>query len=432
MLRVSNIPRNVVILAFEGPDPYATVGGLSVRVTELSAALSEHGCSVDLFYVGDPALASTERRGRLTLHRSCQAISALYPRGVYDGELMKIRAYAEGVPRFVTEHIVRSAAARAERVLVLAEEWQVVPALLSLERSLRQVGLGHTAKLLWNANNTYGFETIDFEELARAAQITCVSRYMKFEIARQGAASMVIPNGIPRRIFDAVQEEHVARLRRIFAGRRVLLKAGRFDPDKGWLQAIDALAHLRTTGSDVQLILRGGNESYAAVVLERAAERGLTIEHVTFDAPDVASVGAVLAAQRADILNIRSFLPDDLLYTLYASVDAVLANSGREPFGLVGLEVMASGGIPVCGSTGEDYVRPFDNALVCDTQDPLELATHLDQLFADPAMRAHIRKHAAETARRFTWEQALRVLDAKLACIHERTVDAVAPHARHA
>ncbi len=43
--------------------------------------------------------------------------------------------------------------------------------------------------MAWNANNTYGFHTIDFHELARAAQLTCVSRYMKFEVAQHGAAS---------------------------------------------------------------------------------------------------------------------------------------------------------------------------------------------------------------------------------------------------
>ncbi len=92
-------------------------------------------------------------------------------------------------------------------------------------------------------------------------------------------------------------------------------------------------------------------------------------------------------------MNIRSFLPDALLYTLYAAADAVLANSGKEPFGLVGLEVMASGGIAVCGSTGEDYARPFDNAIVCDTGDPAELASYLERLWSSSGLaRTHDRE----------------------------------------
>ncbi|MDE2481384.1 MAG: glycosyltransferase family 4 protein [bacterium] len=426
-----NLPRHVVVLAFEGPDPYATVGGLSVRVTEISRALAERGHSVDLIFVGDPRLPESEERGNLTLHRACRRISDSHPRDVYDGEVEKIDGYAHDVPRLVTG-MVRAAAERGERVLVLSEEWQTVPAIIGLHRELCEAEVRRAATLVWNANNTFGFETIDFAELARVAHITCVSKYMKFELARRGAESLVIPNGIPERIFAAVRADDVAHLRRILAGRRLLLKAGRFDPDKGWIQAIEAVAHLRRAGTNVQLILRGGSEPYADVVLERAAARGLAIEHVTLEAPDVAGVGDMLAASHADIVNVRSFLPDDLLYTLYACADAVLANSGREPFGLVGLEVMASGGIPICGSTGEDYVRPFQNALACDTGDPRELAMHLERLFGDPVMRSRMREQAADTARGFTWDNALRILDAKIAFMNERTGDPLATYASHA
>ena len=64
--------------------------------------------------------------------------------------------------------IVRPAAARGERVLVLAEDWQVVPAVLTLDRTARDAGLRDALTMAWNANNTYGFHTIDFHALARA------------------------------------------------------------------------------------------------------------------------------------------------------------------------------------------------------------------------------------------------------------------------
>lgn len=63
--------------------------------------------------------------------------------------------------------------------------------------------------------------------------------------------------------------------------------------------------------------------------------------------------------------------------TLYAACDAVLANSGHEPFGLVGLEVMAAGGLAVTGSTGEDYAEAYRNALVLETDDPIEIVSEL-------------------------------------------------------
>lgn len=422
MARYPHLPRRVVILSFEGPDRYAMVGGLGVRASELAIAFAEQEFATDLIYVGDPALPPVETRGEhLTLRRWCQWISAHHPAGVYDGEWGKINDYGASVPPFLLAHVVQPAVARGERVLVLAEDWQVAPAVLGIDAEMRRAGMRDAVTMAWNANNTYGFETIDFERLAAACEITCVSRYMKFELALRGAESLVIPNGIPSRIFDEVKDADVSYLRRVLAGRHVVLKVGRFDPDKRWLQAIDAVADLRDAGSHVQLIVRGGKEAYGDVVFGRARERGLTIEDVMFQSPTVEAVAEAISASKADIINIRSFLPDALLYTLYGSVDAVLANSGKEPFGLVGLEVMASGGIAVCGSTGEDYARAFDNAIVCDTSDPLELATYLDRLFENPGTRDRIRENAPQTARQFTWPNVLDVLDAKVAFMSERS-----------
>ncbi len=416
MSRYPHIPENVVILAFEGPDRYSLVGGLGVRVTELATALDEAGLRTDLIFVGDPHLEPVERRGAsLTLRRWCQWISLHHPQGVYDGEWGKMEDYRNSAPPFVLESIVRPAVERGERVLVLAEDWQVAPAVLTLDRIARDAGLRNAIAMTWNANNTYGFHTIDFYQLAQAAQLTCVSRYMKFELALRDAQALVIPNGIPERVFSEASAAGAAYLRRMLGNRHLLLKVGRFDPDKRWLQAIDAVADLRAQNVPVQLLVRGGKEPYAGEVFARARDRGLAIDDVNLEAPSAESLAGALAKARADIVNIRSFLPDDLLYTLYAAADAVLANSGKEPFGLVGLEVMASGGIAVCGSTGEDYARPFDNAIVCDTGEPAELASYLEHLWSNSGLRERMIESALATAREFTWPSVLEILDAKLA-----------------
>jgi glycosyltransferase involved in cell wall biosynthesis len=421
MSRYPHMPANAVILAFEGPDRYSMVGGLGVRVSELATALDEQGVRTHMIFVGDPNLDATEHRGNaLTLHRWCQWISLHHPQGVYDGEWGKIEDYRNSAPPFVLESIVRPAAARGERVLVLAEDWQVAPAALTLDRIARDAGLRDAITMTWNANNTYGFHTIDFHELARAAQLTCVSRYMKFEIAQYGAEALVIPNGIPERVFAEASAAGAAYLRRMLGNRHLLLKVGRFDPDKRWLQAIDAVGDLRAQGVPVQLLVRGGKEPYAGEVFARARDRGLQIDDVQLEAPTIETFAGAVSSARADIVNIRSFLPDELLYTLYAAVDAVLANSGKEPFGLVGLEVMASGGVAVCGSTGEDYARPFDNAIVCDTGDPAELASYLEHLWSSPDLRGRMIERAFATAREFTWPSVLEILDAKLAVVEAR------------
>jgi glycosyltransferase involved in cell wall biosynthesis len=103
------------------------------------------------------------------------------------------------------------------------------------------------------------------------------------------------------------------------------------------------------------------------------------------------------------------------------AADAVLANSGKEPFGLVGLEVMAAGGIAVCGATGEEYADPFGNAIVCDTSDGRELATYLKALLTDPALAARLRREGALTAARFTWPHAIEALERKIAYVQALT-----------
>lgn len=416
MKRYSHLPARAVILAFEGPDRYSLVGGLGTRVNELGIALDDAGIDTDLIFVGDPTLEAVERRGRaFTLRRWCQWISAYHPSNVYDGEAGKIDDYTRSVPEFLADHVVAPAMARNERVLVLAEDWQVAGAVVQLDALLRARGMREAAIVAWNANNTYGFERIDWPALTAAAHMTAVSRYMKFELAQVGAAALVIPNGIPQRIFDESDRDGATALRRAFGDRRVLLKVGRFDPDKRWIQALDALAELVERGHRVQLLMRGGKEPYGDELLARVRARGLRVRDVVLAEPTMAALLSALRESDAHVLNLKSFLPDPLLFTLYGAVDAVLANSGKEPFGLVGLEVMAAGGVAVCGSTGEDYARQFDNAICCDTGDPHELCTYLEALFAQPQLREHLVAAGAQTAHAFTWPSVLDVLDAKVA-----------------
>jgi len=92
---------------------------------------------------------------------------------------------------------------------------------------------------------------------------------------------------------------------------------------------------------------------------------------------------------------------------VYAACDAVLANSGHEPFGLVGLEVMAAGGIAVTGSTGEDYAEGYRNAVVLETDDPIEIVTELSALKERPRLVAGLRKRGRATARDYVWEKVI-------------------------
>jgi glycosyltransferase involved in cell wall biosynthesis len=403
------------LLSFEGPDRYASIGGLATRVTSLAKALGAAGVETHLFFVGDPNAPAVENFAKgVTLHRWSQWISAYHPRSVYDGQEGKINDFRASAPRTVADEIVARADAQGERTLVIAEEWQAAEAAIALDALLRARGRRGAATILWNANNTYGFERIRWDALQRAAAITTVSKYMKFELGRWGVPALVVPNGIDDALLDGPRPAAIARLRTALRGKPALLKVGRFDPDKNWMQAIDGVAELRATGLAPQLIVRGGREPYGEAVFRRAREFGLSIERVDADGDDFEAVAQALASSAADIVDLRAFLPDETLSALYAASDAVLANSGKEPFGLVGLEVMAAGGIAVCGSTGEDYAEPFVNALVCDGDDGRELAEYFRALAADEQLCDRIRQAGYATATRYVWAAVLQLLALKL------------------
>jgi glycosyltransferase involved in cell wall biosynthesis len=412
------IPHHVALLSFEGPDRYASIGGLATRVTQFARALGAAGHDVQLFFVGDPHAPAVEASDPgVTLRRWSQWVSSFHPRNVYDGETNKVHDWEMSLPVWIVDEIIAPAHAAGERVLIICEEWQTSGVAIALDRVTRERGLRDAITLMWNANNTYGFEKMHWPTLTRAAAVSCVSKYMKFELSRWGVQALVIPNGLDAQLLDGADPERTAALRGAFGARPTCVKVGRFDPDKNWLQAIDALAELRAGGIEARLIARGGREPYGDVVMGRAREKQLGVERLAYEGSDWREFVRLLAAVEAPVVHVRAFLDEATLFALYAAADAVLANSGKEPFGLVGLEVMAAGGVAVCGATGEEYAEPFVNAIVCDTSDGRELATYLEALFGDPDLAAELRTNGAETAARYSWENALMALERKVAYV---------------
>ena len=94
----------------------------------------------------------------------------------------------------------------------------------------------------------------------------------------------------------------------------------------------------------------------------------------------------------ADIVNLRSPLDADSRRVLFRASSAVLANSGHEPFGMVGLEAMAAGGVACTGCSGEDYAVSGHNALVLETADPYEFVHLFRFLRADPSHERALRQ----------------------------------------
>jgi glycosyltransferase involved in cell wall biosynthesis len=95
---------------------------------------------------------------------------------------------------------------------------------------------------------------------------------------------------------------------------------------------------------------------------------------------------------------------------LFRGCAAVLANSGHEPFGLVGLETMAAEGVACTGCSGEEYALPGQNALVLETTDPQEFVVLFRDLHANPAQERAIRRAGRLTAQRYAWPRIVQRL----------------------
>jgi len=392
------------ILSFEGPDAYSRAGGLASRIIGLSETLAELGHETHLWFVGDPGEPGTEVRGNLHLHRWCQWVSQHHPEGVYEGEVGKEAEYAASLPPFLLSRILAPYLEQGGRAVVLAEEWQTANTVLHLHWLLRYAGLRDRVTMLWNANNIFGFEHIAWDALSGAASITTVSRYMKHSMRPYGVDPLVIPNGLSADAFDSPETAAVEAMHSRLKDRTVLAKMARWDPDKRWLASVDIVADMKRQGWRPLLLARGGSEPHGEEVLRAAHARGLSIVERSWKMPGPAGlIDAISDVGSADVVNLRSHVDPDARRTLFNASDAVLANSGHEPFGLVGLETMAAGGVACTGCSGEDYAVPGQNALVLETEDPREFVGLYRRLKDNPDAANQLRLAGQSTARRYAW-----------------------------
>jgi len=411
-----------VILSFEGPDVYSQAGGLGVRVKGLSRGLARMGYTTYLYFCGDPDLPGEEEveDGRLHLRRWCQWISAQHRGGVYDGEEGKIRDWNYSLPSSLIENVIEPAVKAGQYVVILGEEWHTSWSMRLISDALYYRGIRDRVVMLWNANNTYGFDRIEWAALNLASTVTTVSRYMKFRMWDWGQNPIVIPNGIPPEAIIDADPAASARLRSAAAAEHMWFKIGRFDPDKRWLMAVSAAALLKRRGRSVKLLMRGGREPHGAEVIGHAINQGLVVRNSASPANAAELVTLLTATNGTDIINLTTFLDDSLVPLMYSACDAVLANSGHEPFGLVGLEVMAAGGIAVTGATGEDYAEAYRNSVVVETDDPVEIVTELAALKEKPRLAAHLRRRGRVTARDYLWPKVIGQLMLRIDFAAER------------
>ncbi len=409
-----------ILISFEGPDAYSQAGGLGVRMTGLAETLAAAGFETHFFFIGDPKLPGEESRmdGKLVLHRWGQWISRNCPTGVYEGQDAKRADMEKSLPPWVRDQVIIPALSAGKTPVIMLEDWQTARTGILLADDLRKRAARDKCMMFWNANNPYGFERLDWKVLSAAVTITGVSKYMRSIIRASGADALVIPNGISEELLQPVLRDDFAfaveALGRVARELRpgLFFKMARWEREKGWSQALEAIRHSHERARRMILIGRAGGptgQGGALAITIEAEMHGLRVAQV----PDEQTFRDSLAdhiRSGVDVISLGFGVTPALARTLYRVCDGVLANSVSEPFGLVGLEAMAAGGIAYTGGTGEDYAVTGRNAVVRETLEPMEIVERWEQLSNSPRRLARIRRQARTTAREYIWPNVVKVL----------------------
>jgi phosphatidylinositol alpha-mannosyltransferase len=195
----------------------------------------------------------------------------------------------------------------------------------------------------------------------------------------------VIPNGV-----DVDRFQRAVPLTRWQDGARNLLFVGRFEERKGLIHLLKAFRILRREGrEDVRLLVVGGGPQ------ERECRR-------------------YVATRRLQGVEFLGRVSEDEKAQLFRTADVFVSPAtGRESFGIVLLEAMASG-VPIVCSDIHGYkgvVRRGDQALLVPPGDRDALAAAIGRLLDDPALRERMGASGRERADEFSWRGVARRVD---------------------
>jgi phosphatidylinositol alpha-mannosyltransferase len=269
----------------------------------------------------------------------------------------------------------------------------MLPLAVLLHSRTVNVGTFHAAR----PNNVWYHYTkaiIDlfFEKLDARVAVSEAAR--EFVDGYFPAEFEIIPNGISLDEYRA----DVPPIPGLMDGRRNILFVGRYsEARKGFRYLVRAMPMIRGQFPDARLVVVGSGEP-------SRFERFLDQHGID----DVVFAGHVTAED---------------LPRYYASADVFCAPStGRESFGLVLLEGMASGK-PVVASANPGYSGVIDNGVngvLVPPKDEHALAMAVVRVLADSNFRSTLVANGLEHVRQFAWPVvASRVLD-----VYQRAIDA--------
>lgn len=268
----------------------------------------------------------------------------------------------------------------------------VLPLAVLLFSRSANVGTFHAARTT-NLFYLYTKAILDMFFSKLHARVAVSQAAREFADSHFPADYRIIPNGIDLKQFG----KNVQPLPELMDGRKNILFLGRFNESrKGFRYLLRAFPMVREQFPDARLIVVGdGNrERY---------ERFLH-QH---DIHDVIFTG---------------FINPELRSRYYASADVFCAPStGRESFGIVLVEAMASG-VPVVASAIPGYqgvITHGETGILVEPKDANSLALGLVRVLADNELRQRVTANAREQIRQYDWERVAE----RLLAVYEEAIE---------
>lgn len=218
---------------------------------------------------------------------------------------------------------------------------------------------------------------VEEAEFALADWLLCPSDFVARTFVDQGTS----PDKLVHHTYGVDLDRFGPRSRRDPDRPFTALFAGYAAVRKGLHLALDAWLDSPLAEEGVLLVAGGIMPEYAAVLRDQ------------------------LAHPSVHVLGHRDDLPE-----LMADADVTLLPSLEEGFGLVCIEAMASGSVPVVSDACTEICRHDENALVHRAGDVRQLRDHLTRLARDRGTLERLRGNALRTAQGVTWAAAGRRL----------------------
>jgi glycosyltransferase involved in cell wall biosynthesis len=222
----------------------------------------------------------------------------------------------------------------------------------------------------------------------------------RYLVGRGVGAERLIPGGAGVEPDRIVGGDGAAFRRRHGLDGPIVFYLGAMHPDKGALHLVEAMERVWARGGAAALVLAGASmapfERFWAGRPAETKRRTLRL-------------GRVSDAEKRD---------------LFAAGDVFAMPSRTDSFGIVFLEAWLSGVPVVAAAAGgvPDVVEHERSGLVVPFGDVDAIASSIERLVADPALRRRLAEHgASQTRERWTWERVYeRVRPAFVRAGHER------------